>query len=71
MMFENIDSKELIRDITKVYIIAFTKDKSIKERLLKEIKESAIEQAPTSVEFHTDFIKKATNNLNFKKGKKR
>jgi len=57
VMFENIDSKELIRDIAKIFIMAYTKDDSLRVQLMKEIWENAVKQAPSSLEFHAHLNK--------------
>ena len=54
-MFENIEPKEFIRDIAKIFVIAYTKNEDLKEKLNKEIWNNAVKQAPASIAEHSDF----------------
>ncbi len=57
-MFEKIDSKEFIRDIAKIFVMAYTKDDDLRLKLQKEISENAVKQAPLSIDVHQEIITK-------------
>ncbi len=52
-MFENIQQQEFLRDIAKIFVIAYTKNDELKEVLHKEIWENAVKQAPASIGIHS------------------
>jgi AcrR family transcriptional regulator len=63
-MFEKIDSKEFIRDIAKIFVMAYTKDDELKHKLQAEISENAVKQAPSAIDVHHKILnkKKEENN---------
>jgi AcrR family transcriptional regulator len=54
-MFESVEPQEFIRDIAKIFVIAYTKNDELKEKLHEEIWENAVKQAPVSVGVHAKF----------------
>ena len=57
-MFENIDEKEFIRDIAKIFVMAYTKDDNLRDKLRKEIADNAVQQAPMNIDVHHKILNK-------------
>ena len=57
LMFENIDPKTFLRDMAKIFVIAYSNSDKIKSHYKKEIFTNAILQAPSSIESHKAFQK--------------
>lgn len=56
MLFENIKTQDFIRDIAKMYVIAYSKSESLRKKLLSEVWENAVAQAPSIIKESTNFI---------------
>lgn len=61
-MFENIEPKEFIRDIAKVFVIAYTKNEDLKDKLHEDIWSNAVKNAPHSIISHSNIKQKIKNN---------
>ena len=53
-MFESVEPQEFIRDIAKIFVIAYTKNEDLKEKLHEEIWTNAVKQAPVSIGVHSN-----------------
>lgn len=68
MLFENINPQDFIRDIAKMYVIAYSKSENVRKKLLSEVWENAVAQAPSVIRQDENFIKEI-NFINSKKVK--
>jgi hypothetical protein len=55
VMFENINTREFVKDITKMFLISFSKSEELKNEFLKDIWNNAINQAPSAIHKHIAF----------------
>jgi AcrR family transcriptional regulator len=49
VMFENINTREFVKDITKLFLISFSRSEELKKVFLKDIWNNAIAQAPSAI----------------------
>jgi AcrR family transcriptional regulator len=52
VMFENINTREFVKDITKLFLISFSKSDELKKEFLKDIWNNAVIQAPSAIHKH-------------------
>lgn len=49
VMFENVNTREFVKDITKLFLIAFSKSDKIRQQFLQDVWNNAVLQAPTAL----------------------
>ncbi len=67
VMFENINTREFVKDITKLFLISFSNSEELKKDFLKDIWNNAIIQAPSAIHKHISLDNSLDdNNMNLK-----